>query len=255
VGIGSGAMVKMVRRLLGNTRKSDSAEPLFLIYQMGKVGSLTIEKSLTDSGFRHVVHTHKHNKARKLLRWNWSRRKVVVITGFREPLRRCISAYFQNFSKPPSKWWYIGETEAVLGKSVDWLIDDFNRKAPPHVDAVVRPWLNNFMETFHLQSSDFRQVKNHWKAERRNIEVFVYKLETMQDFLEDMGAEPIFRNVSFTRQNDASEKWSGKLYADFVKAYRITRPDYERVFGNIDYVDIFYDRDEVHKLISGMLLD
>lgn len=248
-------MMRIVRQLLGNARRSESAEPLFLIYQMGKVGSSTIKQSLIDSGFSDVVHTHKHRKARKLLRWNWPKRKVIVITGFREPLRRCISAYFENFSRPSNKWWYIGEEQVVLGKPVEWLIGDFNRKVPSHVDAVIRPWLKEFLKTVHLQASDLRQVKSYWKFESRNTEIFVYKLEKMQEFLEDMGAEPIFRNVRFRRENDASEKWSGRLYVDFLKTYRISKSEYETLFGNIDYVDVFYSEAELHGLISSMLLD
>lgn len=95
----------------------------FVVYQMGKVGSKTIRSSLERLyGRDRVLHTHSHEEARRSI-GEWGRRygQVIVITGFREPLSRCISAYFQNLTNDNNHW-FVGRREEVEQKSIDWLI-------------------------------------------------------------------------------------------------------------------------------------
>jgi len=100
-----------------------------LIYQMGKVGSTTILKSLRDYGVNPVYHIHsmniqnikmkkeefkdkgppygtppkhldKYKKLRPILKEN---RSVKIISLVREPIWRNISGFFQNLPKYISK--------------------------------------------------------------------------------------------------------------------------------------------------------
>ena len=77
---------------------------------MGEVDSSTIEKSLRNTYDVHKVkHTHSHEEAKFYLeKWMIEYDEVIIITGFREPLSRCISAYFENLTNI-SNHWYVGD--------------------------------------------------------------------------------------------------------------------------------------------------
>lgn len=208
-----------------------------------------------DSGFSNVVHTHNHSEAAELYGRNVAERKTVIITGVREPLSRCISAYFQNISDSSNRWWYVGEKEFVMDRSIDWLVDDFNKKSPSHVDAVVRPWFEQYVNSVDLPLTDFEKVSSYWKAQRDNVAFYLYKLETLSEVLNDILAEPYFERVRFRNENEGEQKWYGEKYKDFKKAYRITRTSYEKIYGNIDYVRFFYRKHDLQKSLGDMLSD
>lgn len=65
-----------------------------LVYQMGKVGSQTVAAAARPV-FADVVHTHDHGVAARVL----SDAECIVVTGVREPVARCMSAFFEKDRK------------------------------------------------------------------------------------------------------------------------------------------------------------
>lgn len=77
-----------------------------LVFQMGKVGSLSVQVSLSQQYAGAVVHTHRffaeHHDAqvRRLHRWAFAQaRPLNVISLTREPVGRNVSAFFQCFER------------------------------------------------------------------------------------------------------------------------------------------------------------
>ena len=86
-------------------RKLRRATPV-LIFQMGKVGSLSVHNSLARQYQGAVVHAHrfdinhKNLQIQRLHRWALSENKPVnVISLTREPVSRNVSAFFQCFER------------------------------------------------------------------------------------------------------------------------------------------------------------
>jgi hypothetical protein len=85
-------------------RRLDIAPPV-LIYQMGKVGSSSLKKSLQPRWPGLIIHTHnmardKESRADIKLVYDAVVRNggpVLIITPVREPIGRFISGFFQNF--------------------------------------------------------------------------------------------------------------------------------------------------------------
>ena len=93
-------------RVLFFNNQLRKATPVF-IYQMGKVGSKTVEKSLLRTSYPGaVLHGHNfslnHNnwKIRHLYHWALlKKRPLNVISLTREPIGRNVSAFFQTFER------------------------------------------------------------------------------------------------------------------------------------------------------------
>lgn len=86
-------------------RRLRKAPPVF-VFQMGKVASSSIFKSLSEQYPGNVVHGHdfyEHHEYWRISRiYDWSikeKRKTNIISLTREPVGRNISAFFQNFER------------------------------------------------------------------------------------------------------------------------------------------------------------
>lgn len=233
-------------------KNRDSA---FIVYQMGKVGSSTLQKSLERVyGKRNVLHTHDHAKAREYIE-KWSRifDAVIVITGFREPLSRCISAYFQTFTDE-NHIWFVGKKDEVMKKSIDWLIDDFNEKVIPHIHKVVGPWLNNYERVTGCRITDFNRTKGCLKASAGNVHYYIYKLETLTDFQNEMASDRYLKKIRFVNVGLSQDKWYDKMYRDFKRNYKINIDMYNKLYGDIDFVRNLYSDQEIINFTNGFVL-
>ncbi|WP_170761978.1 hypothetical protein [Ruegeria lacuscaerulensis] len=231
----------------------ESAEEMnFLIYQMGKVGSKTIYHTLLDSKFV-SYHTHSHAEARRII--SNAECKLVVITGFREPLARTISAFFHNIDNQQSHW-FLGDKADVLNLSTSELIDAFNQKMIPHLESVVNPWFENFLESVGVDRTQLRDNDWGFTAASKKLEIFGYKLERFDDF----GAA--FFNYfpemeiqdGFKKRNIGSEKWYASIYRNFVASYKIDEESYDRIFKDTSYSNNVYSRSEIKRYASKFLL-
>lgn len=226
-------------------------QPSFLVYQFGKVGSRTIKNGILRSGFKTVHHQHLHNEIPNILD-NSKEAPLVVITGFREPLTRCISAYFQNLINEGH--WYVGTRKQVQEKSLSWLINDFNQKVVKYELDYVRPWFQTYLRLTASKWRDFEPLGSYWKANQDNLVLYIYKQEKMSRFLTDLANETYFNDIRFTHENTGSAKWYGDIYEDFLKHYRITGTEYSRLYQHIDYVKMLYDKKELSRILGSMLV-
>lgn len=234
-----------------------SETPYFLVYQMGKVGSVSIKVSLQEKfGAASVKHTHNHDDAEAAIReCVRAGRPVVVITGFREPLARCMSAYFETFARPQNKYWFVGSQEEILGKSRDWLIADFNSKAPRHIAEIVAPWLTKFLRSTGLSMPDFDIKQGILKTASDGIVCYVYKLERLSDFAAATMGDAWIDGLMLETKNDGGQKWSGDIYRSFKGNFRITRSDYNSLYGGLDYVGWLYTEAEIEQLIADYVVE
>jgi hypothetical protein len=228
-------------------------ETRYLVYQMGKVGSTTISRSLQASGKQFVLHTHDHEKAKEQICEYGGSGKQIVITGIREPLARCISAYFENIENETNEYWYAGDREILLGKEIDWLIQDFKEKAPFHMEQVVRPWFSRFSLATGVDLNCFSQRRGFWLACNDRVWVYLYRLEDMAVAIDALLQEPCFDGVDFAMCNEGYGKWSGGLYRQFKKQYRMGRKEYQSIYGGIDFIESFYSVAEVESLTKQYL--
>ena len=230
--------------------------PYFLIYQMGKVGSTSIMASLQKQfGSHNVKHTHNHVAAQRMIQERRTEgRSVIVITGFREPLSRCISAYFQNIDSPTNRYWFVGSKDEVLGKSIDWLIADYIRKARIHIPELVAPWLSMYETSTGLSFADFEKRDGMWKGSAGRLSCYVYKLENISDFIDAISTEPFLSGTTLLNKNQGGEKWSGDLYREFNNKFRVTWGDYLSLYGQLDYVKLLYDDSEVRHLTTKYVI-
>lgn len=234
-------------------KKQDVA---FIVYQMGKVGSRTIKHSLENIyGNKRVLNTHDHEEAKEYIeKWSQSFDSVIVITGFREPLTRCISAYFQNLTNEKNHW-FVGQQENVMEKSIDWLINDYNAKVVPHIHKIIGPWLENYERVINRKLTEFSEAKGCLKSEFNNVHFYIYKLETLTEFYQGMADDRFMNKVRAASSNMSKDKWYAPIYRDFKKRYQISRENYDALYGNLSFVRGLYDEYEIIDLTKSFVME
>lgn len=219
---------------------------------MGKVGSRTIEQSLKNGGLE-SIHTHSHEQvSEKLMRHDSSQ---VIITGFREPLSRTISAYFENISNPEMPVWYFGGKELVCNTEIKILIERFQASLQDYIRLELGSWLAKYCQSVGLGSQELPRQKNVILLERKLNNFWIYKLEHFEEFERNffetyqLGALTSFSQ----KENMGKEKWYSSVYENFLANFRMSEKDYLSYFLACDWVRHFYTQTELLRYARPLL--
>ena len=233
-------LVRRVKDQFYFQRKIGSAVPV-LVYQMGKVGSSSIYRSLCRQYPGVVAHAHYLSSAhyRPLVRSLYDHalvqnRPLKVITLTREPIGRNISAFFQNFED------ITGLRYAKAAYSIEELKDIFLEKYS-HEDPLY--WFDiNLLEHFGIDVYACRfPEQGVCLYQRNNIEVLLLRLETPDD--EKVAAVRQFLQLDHFNLNNINlgrEKDYSRGYQEFKRSVTFPRSYLDSMYGS-RYFQHFYD--------------
>jgi hypothetical protein len=240
-----------IRRLISYFR------PPLISFQMGKVGSRTIQNTIqTDC----MVH-HLHTKQEMLLLLPRIKKKVQgeidIITATREPVGREVSVYFQNFLSPgyphgvPSAEFATelgasGLAELFKKRWREGMIDttvwfDHHFLTSTGIDVYDHPFDPEKGWTI-IRSNGFRVLIVRFEDIRKNY------LEAINGFMGGRAENP--REYSRMWPNNVSgKKWYGELMKEFKSTVRFTKQELDDVYES-KYCAHFYTKDEVRNMRS-----
>lgn len=245
--------IQPIRALLGR--------PIpIIVYQMGKVGSSSVQESLHRCGYKPVYHLHRMNPAHiQRIRAEYaqknqpppddslgeklyaeiiqSRRPAHFITLVREPIGRNISAYFQNLTR-----------FSASSVSIDAQIDAFLRDYPHDVpltwfDDEVKPVLgiDVYSEIFPLEKGWIRFQNGPFELLLLRIELEdALKEKVIRDFIQ----RPDFKLIN---ANAAESKEYADRYREFTHTIRLPESYIEKMCS-AKYTRHFYSADEIEKI-------
>lgn len=247
---------------VGERRDPEAGPSPILIYQMGKVGSSTVERSLKGIG-RPVVHIHHLNPrtraavrrqheekglptpahyraADAVLRDLEQGRQLDVVTLVREPVSRNISAFFQNIR-------VFGHDPERLGpERVAELTEQFIERYAHHVPL---RWFDDELREMlgiDVYARPFPRSRGHTTLESPRARVLILKselpdpakAEALATFLGLASPPPI------RRANVGAEKGYREVYAAFLDAIRLPADYLDRMYHS-RYARHFYDEQEL----------
>lgn len=242
-----------------------SKTPVFL-YQMGKVGSTSVEEGLKAQGLG-VRHIHsiggdfadqfRFRRARASLARRWRKRLLgliharllhlpnrpaKVITLVRDPLARNIAAFFQLFRRV--LWEEPGfDTRKDIGAR-----ELVARAFETHFDHRAPLWWfpREIGRTLGIDvlAHPFERERGWTRILRGNIDLLVVRME---DLANARGAIAGFAGVprlDLPTTNLGSRKWYADLYRDFREHYRPPTAMLDELYGS-DFARHFYTPDEI----------
>lgn len=205
-----------------------------LIYQMGKVGSRTVEETLNERGYI-AIHTHfitgdwlepytdpevwRIVQSKRLERL-WVHNAIIkreqptqFITPVRDPISIIIASFFQHLDI------HMGVENAAQNVSVDELLARFESYQRPNITALVT-WFEREVQTYldiNVFEHPFDAEQGHGRITQGNRDVLLYKLElpderkiqALEDFLGMNDLELIGANIG-----------AKKPYAEIYNAFK-----------------------------------
>ena len=251
-------MMDFVRVQLAN----HLSRPPILVYQMGKVGSVSISESLRSSGVYPVFHIHRlnpeniqrvreeyitkniHPKDEYLGKWLYGNiiqrnKPTYFITLIREPISRNISAFFQNFEVFAGC--RVDESNISLNELVNVFIDHYPHSVPlTWFDIELQPTLD-----IDVYDYPFPKDTGYVSITKGNFELLILKSEIDDKIKEESLREFLpFSDIGLMRKNVSKNKDYALRYQEFVRNIKLP-PDYVGRMLNSKYVHHFYSDTEI----------
>ncbi len=259
----------MLARLIKEYKTYASSDNI-LIYQMGKVGSTSLEKTIPGSIHIHTLFflwpTHKppsvrrNNLKKKMAGWLYdklrisaikSRKKIKIISLVRDPYSRNISDFFQGFSYWVYKYTLKVATDArsvsdptfvynVFDKmydhnyGIDWFDTEFKR-----------------MTGIDVYDFNFDKSKGIQKIISGKYEILIIKLEKMDSVWNEI-EEFAGIKMNMTNANFGSNKWYAPIYKTFSSNYVPTDEYLDKLY-NSKFSKHFYSNEEINQFKSKAL--
>jgi len=241
-------LFRQLRKRFGISRRLKAAAPV-LVYQMGKVGSTSLQSSLKKTWPGLTIHTH--TVARDLERNKRDTRIVYdrviqtggplfVISPVRDPLGRNVSAFFQNFERITGVKY--DESTFSVEELIRIFLQKFNHEMPlGWFDKHFKPILGLDVYDYDFSSSGV-QVIHH-----SNIKLLLMRCE-LPDCVKESAVREFLNLPSFllANANVGSQKDYAKTYEAFREAF--VPPDwlitkmYESRFFNHFYGETYRNR-------------
>ena len=212
--------------------KKYSSEDCILIYQMGKVGSTSIEHSLKNSIHLHTLYNnspcHVHQRQRegaffgkyshKLMsivrRAAIRKRKTIkIISLVRDPYQRDISMFFQDL--PHWLYEYIGSNKVnTKSENRTFLSEAFNKS---YDNKYALTWFDKEIKRFtgiDVLTEGFNKNEGftiYEKGKYKLLVLDVKKIANCESVISDFSGV----DVQLISSNKAENKWYSELYRNF----------------------------------------
>lgn len=258
----------MIKRLLSEWKAYADKENV-LIYQMGKVGSTSLEQAMPGSIHLHTLFfgwpTHRppsprRNTIGKKIRGAIydavrrrairSRENIKIITLVRDPYARNVSDFFQGLT-----YWmfcyvfYSGTRVDTRANSDETLVYNAFDTVYDHDYALT--WFEKEfkrMTGIDVYQYDFNKYDGWSIIKKGKYEILIIKLEKIKEVWQVI-EEFAGKKLEYTNSNTASAKWYKNIYVNFISNYK-PAPQYLNRLYNSRLVKHFYTDDEINFFIS-----
>ncbi len=248
-----------------------------LVYQVGRVGSQSIEQSLKRYTTKTVYHVHRmlpsnihklqkrflsdkppHGKIPLRLEDLWlyhniikKRRKAKIITLCRSPIDRTISRFFDGLNRylNPEQIEYV-KREKESDSILDLLIDIFFNVYDEHWDVL--NWFDDHLKKcLNIDVYDYRFPKQKGYMKINNV---VYDLLIIKSEIKDNIKEKAIidflnlrQDFKIIRIDDGIQKWYGRLYIKFMKKIKMPESYLTKMLDS-KYKKHFYSASEIKNM-------
>jgi len=239
------------------------------VYQMGKVGSSSIESSLELAGIK-SFHLHTLFGATSNYNFDYgnngffrgikfgllrslykkaltSGNKVKIISLMRDPIGRNISTLFQELPR----MLYLeslknNREEKCANETLSHLFDLYvNEKIPIQ-------WFSNefkYSTGIDILKYEFDKERGYLELKEGNVEVLLLTAEKLNDNIEVFNGFVGLDTQAFISSNTSRKKWYAELYLGYLNSYQPTSQTLDDLYNN-EILRYFYSKEDLKKLRS-----
>ena len=226
----------------------------FLVITSPKTASRTIYKTLVDNKFK-SLHAHRleHlNLSDEQLKdylekfKNKHNKKLKIISVFRDPLDRLVSAYFQMHGSGLKRINNLKNKDTLIAqKNTTELISDFqkkylfNKNRPAHQEAITCITKELGLT---LQDLNFNPDENINFIETNYCKFYYYRFDLLVKNFEIYLSDTTNTTISMTNTNTSSNKWYFNHYQKFKSELQLPNETIELLYKRRKaLMNLFYD--------------
>lgn len=245
---------------------------LILIYQMGKVGSTSLESSLEkeEKSFFHIhayfsPMTYEMFKKFRTIKYFYpllkrcyfhmtgiiklfliknNKNNVKIISIVREPISRNLSMFFQDIQYPAVELTIIKDNRFEDNTNLPALERLFYNKLN-HTYGI--DWFENEMKRsfgIDVYKYNFDKEKGFSIIKQGKVDLMLIKMEQMNNLEVEIGHFLNIKNFKLTTENTGEKKWYGSVYNKFRYNFK-PKEDYINILYNTKFMRHFYTEDEI----------
>jgi hypothetical protein len=244
-----------------------------IVYQMGKVGSSSVMKSLQKRSIGPLFHAHfllkiannrslynprvyeildvKRDIEKQVRRGEFLYNKIIIpkkqvkiISLTREPIGRNIADFFQNFERETGKKYE--QSNFTLQELEDIFINFF-----PH--SIFLDWFDNYFKPFlgiDIYEYPFPKEQGYLRVNKDNVDLLILKLETSDIVKEKAIADFLgLKEFKLVMTNVGEDKNYRDMYKEFKQNIKLPLSYVEKMCSS-KYFNHFYKEEEIRKVYS-----
>lgn len=218
-------------------------DQIILVYQPGKVGSMSINKSIQNYG-GYALHCHVLDDVGELDDDLWKILNIKsgkIISLVRDPIARQIAAMWQNIHQ--MQWYNLEADFAEIEQY--WFSDQFEQKEFQWFDSQMKRYFK--IDVFEYP---FDQEKGYSIIKEGNIELLLMKLEKLDELEDVIGSFLNIKQFRLCNDNIGIEKPYRFAYREFKENFVISKKRLEDIYIRNDYMKHFYSEQECNELYS-----
>jgi len=252
---------------------------IVVVYQMGRVGSTSILRSLEASKLNlPIFHVHRLTKDyinkreeiykkhftsfqgrhRHLLQSQYLRQQINqglinkkwnIVTLVRDPIAKNVSSFFKSglelmFDYKLKQENYYSDKRNDVKELINIFLEEYNHEIP-------LTWFGHELKSvfeIDIFSTDFPKEKGYQIYAQGNINILIIKLEKINEIACDAFKEFLgINNFTLVAANSADEKQYKATYKEFIETINLPNSYIDRMYES-KYVSHFYDREEIELL-------
>jgi GT2 family glycosyltransferase len=233
-----------------NTFTKNELDSTVHLFQMGKVGSKTIEDAVERAGGGECIHLHwadvYHNE-RPRLGIHYSRilnqqrsHPTNVVVGVRDPFERVVSGFFQEAESLSIKK-NMSDKRAAL----EQLHDRFTRDA-----WVICNWFDhNFYCGLDIHEHAFDPKLGYSVIEHENIRVFLYRVDVLNQLQQPLSEFLKLPKLTIGKKNTGGDKLYADVYKEVSDQFRVPHEIASKLIES-KYAKHFFKDAELSRMVE-----
>jgi len=227
----------------------------YFVFAGGKTGGKTLEKSFKNSFHLHGDTDMWKNEpilekygigVRDLINYVYNKtgKKVLILSSYRDPISRTISAFFQNYEIN------IRKKNATLQEQLAVFNDNFfidQEEYHPYLDKENLMGLN-------IYEKPFNKVKGHTVYENDKIKLLLLKFDIINKWKDIIPLYLDKNSISdfiYKESNVSTNKWYSSLYKNFKNNFYTTNYLLDlKIKNNFELLNYFYTPQQRSALLS-----
>ncbi|MDA8418945.1 MAG: hypothetical protein M0Z90_07935 [Desulfobacteraceae bacterium] len=262
-------------------RNARGIDQKVFIWQMGKVGSSTVFKSLLPHAnprislapvvsesprwliCNNLIQTHSIKPLYDVL--HHSEEEFVIISLVRDLLARNISTIFQsmNYSEPWRNDYFIAgmeEFQAMPYEQQEQAITGHLRRL--NTGCSVTSWYDNLLKShfyypeidrhfidIYAKPFDWEQGFQIYESKSGRVRMIIIRLEDLDEVAGELGKFMGLDDFKLRHDNLASNKWYQPIYKKFNSRYKPTASELQSIYGS-KFMNYFYSPEQINRFTS-----